>query len=736
VSTALKRFQKHSLRDLPGDGGIERASRPSPAFRPVSWEDMSTVDTPAALPWYQLEAIDSNWQDQPPAQTLDTEWLLTNGLGGFASGSVCGCNTRRYHGLLTTARRPPVQRVNALSGVNETVDVGGVRYELACHEFISPQGPEVFHPAGWRYLRNFAKELTCRWTYELGPVLLTRELELAWQRPLGCLRYQLRPGPTALTQSIHPQIRLALQPLVALRDFHHLPRRGQEPDFQVTSTDTSFCVQREGQPALYLEFDGGQAVVEPDWWMGFRKRRESERHQDDVEDLFTPGHFEFSAEQTTEPITLSLYFGTEPIDTDAFDGGRARRRHLEKLIVHVEASVDQKPPADTSLDQALRGLVAASDDFVVEREVRGQKLSSILAGYPWFADWGRDTMISLPGLLLVTGRLQEARNTLLAYARHLRNGLVPNRFDDYGGEPHYNTADASLWFIHAALEYRRLGGDSEAWHDALMPACNQIIEAHRQGTDGPIGMDSDGLISAGNIDTQLTWMDAARDGVVFTPRYGKAVELNALWHRALAGCAQAQWDDDAAAAGHHQKLASRVKRSFGKLFWNDQLGFLVDHVNEHGSDRSLRINQVFAVSLPDSPLPKVKQTRVMKVLRDHLLTPMGMRTLSPEDGAYHPHYAGTMFQRDEAYHQGTVWAWPMGAYVEGWLRAHRFSRAARSHARAALAPLIEELGRHSLGQLHEVFDGDPPHAPGGCIAQAWSVAEVLRAVILVESAAS
>jgi len=387
-----------------------------------------------------------------------------------------------------------------------------------------------------------------------------------------------------------------------------------------------------------------------------------------------------------------------------------------------------------------RALAIASDDFVVDRTVKGRSLSTILAGYPWFADWGRDTFIALPGLLIETGRFEEARGTLQVFAESIKDGLVPNRFDDYDDNAaHYNTVDASLWFVHAALRYVEVSGDRDSWNGWLSAACLNIMDSYIKGTGFDIRMAGDGLITAGNRSTQLTWMDAATGGVVFTPRHGKAVEINALWYAALTGLSTALKTDNKRIADHYDKLAARVKRSFAKTFWNEQLGCLADCVwtDEQGVDHrddSIRPNQIFAVSLPDSPIPQTLQKQVLAAVKEKLLTPKGLRTLPQNHSAYHGRYTGNQFIRDEAYHQGTVWAWLIGPYVEGVLRAGRFSDAAKREAMDALKPLLDEMMNEGLGQLHEIYEAESPHRAVGAVAQAWSVSEVLRVWRMIETA--
>ena len=690
---------------------------------------MATRSTEADEVVYRVKIHRSEEIGGPTPLALNTEWLLTDGLGGFAMGSVSGCATRRYHGLLTVAARPPVERFNLLNSMAETLRFDGHECRLDCHEFLSPDQHSIFHPHGFQFLHRFEKTPSCvRWHYRAGPFDIVRELRVLWRRPAVVLSYTI--APAGGSQWEWP-VTLELAPLIAMRDFHQHRRPDWGDPFQTHASNDAdaarLTVTADIPLQLHLHAEGCLFSQRRDWWHNFRRRRETERGQDDLEGLFAPGCFTRTFERIDQPVTLRLYASTEPIDRNKIDADDGRGTHLRSLISHVAA----RSPG-TQASRHIAGLVAASDDFITTRYVAGREFRTVLAGYPWFADWGRDTMISLPGLLLCTGRIDEAAQTLIAFARHIRGGLVPNRFDDYGGEPHYNTVDASLWFIHACLEYRQVCGEPRVWREVLAPSCRHIISAYEQGTDGPIAMDGDGLIDAGNDHTQLTWMDAKRDDVVFTPRHGKCVEINALWCRALAGCATALREEDAQSAARYAQMAQKAVDSFRRTFWRPDLGYLLDHVNPAGEDRSLRPNQVLAVSLPVDLLTADQKRSVMQIVREKLLTPLGLRTLPRDDPKYHPRHTGSMFQRDEAYHQGTVWPWLIGPYIEGWLRAHEFSDEAKSHGREVLEPLLHQLDRQSLGQIHEIYDGDEPHQPSGCIAQAWSVAEVLRAALLID----
>jgi predicted glycogen debranching enzyme len=358
----------------------------------------------------------------------------------------------------------------------------------------------------------------------------------------------------------------------------------------------------------------------------------------------------------------------------------------------------------------------AANDFIVARRCPdGTPGETVIAGYPWFADWGRDTMISLPGLFFTTGRFEEAAKVMGVFACYVSDGMIPNRFDDYSNEPHYNTVDASLWFIHAAFEYKRLSGDATTFNEKLLPACKQIIQGYSRGTRFNIRMETDGLITQGDPTTQLTWMDAKMGDTAFTPREGKPVEINALWYHALVLMGESA-------------LAEKVKASFMKAFWISPFRGLADVVSNDGHrDNSIRPNQIFAASLPNSPLTEDQQRAVVEVVRRELLTPMGLRTLAIGDPKFCGRYCGDQRARDGAYHNGTVWPWPIGAFLDAYLRVNHRSPASIEQAKKWLQPLIDHLSTTGcIGSISEIFEALAPHRPVGCCAQAWSVAEVLR----------
>lgn len=661
----------------------------------------------------------------------DTEWLLTSATGGFAMGTALGLPTRRYHALLVAALEPPVRRHVALHSLVErvTIDPGGARAEsadLACFAFKAGDGT-ITHPRGDQRLLRFEKDAECRWTYRLpfgGE--LTKTLRLHRDRAAASIDYTVR-APRAL-------VRLEVRPLAALRDAHSLLGAWAGHEFHPEPERAGVRIHR-GHLRLCLDASAGAFDLDPHWWHGFEYAHERDRGYDHAEDLYSPGAFILQT-RPDQPCTLTItaWLGDDRPDDGATTGARTIASVPD---AGARASASDVPRGTSpGVRAALARLAAAADDFVVRRGPVGSAGRSIIAGYPWFSDWGRDTMISVPGLLLTTGRYAEARSVLATFAAHRRHGLIPNLFNDRTGEAEYNTVDASLWFVRAACEYLRASGDRAGFDADLAPACLEVIDAYAMGTDHGIGMDPlDGLIAAGDETSQLTWMDAKRDGIVFTPRHGKAVEVNALWHHGLVTLASAIARADPKRAESMRALAARARVSFQAMFWNEAAQCCYDVLLPVGGgkwrpDARVRPNQVFAVSLGESPLRPDQQRGVVRRMRESLLTPVGLRTLDPLDPGYKARYRGTMLERDAAYHNGTVWPWLLGPYAEAVMRVGGFSAESRAEARAVLMSLAGEMEGLSLGQLPEVYDAEPPHAPGGCPAQAWSVAETLRVLAL------
>lgn len=660
-----------------------------------------------------LFSIDTNGQLEPH---IGQEWLLTNGLGSFASSTVVGCNTRRYHGLLCAATLPPVGRIMALNRIGEILCLDGDTDRLL--ELSINQFRQRIHPRGDRYLRRFELNDVARWEFDVEGVRVVKELQLTWMRNVAVVRYTIDPGGRR-------QMQFSLLPFVSLRDFH-TERHAAGSNFQVRYDGLQAAVT-EGKNAVHVCADAGSLRPASDWWYGHVYPIETERGLDDTEDLFNPGRFVLESDGE---VSITLWASMEPNSKPDWEGELKRRREAVAAASAWEGEPPGGPRAGAprlggslalpheSESPTIRKLARAANDFVVYRKAPdGSDGTTIIAGYPWFADWGRDTMISLPGLLLVPGRFRQARQVLSLFAKYVSEGMIPNVFDDYTNEPHYNTVDASLWFIHAAFEYRRTSGDEAAFTSVLLPACRAILDGYRNGTRFHIKMDeADGLITQGDATTQLTWMDAKYEKTVFTPRQGKAVEINALWYHALVLLGE-------------NELAKKAADSFRRTFWISPFRGLCDVVDGTRRDASIRPNQIFAVSLPNSPLNDDQQRAVVEVVRRELLTPMGLRTLSPADPNYHGRYRGPQKQRDEAYHNGTVWPWLIGPFLDAYLKVNRRSSESLEQARSWLRPLIDQMNEYCIGQIHEICEGDPPHRPVGCFAQAWSVAEVIRLAV-------
>lgn len=645
--------------------------------------------------------------------TLQKEWLITNGRGGYASGTAVGIPTRKYHGLLVAAARPPLQRWLLLSATLEKIGVSGRQYDLSSFQF-----GRTIHPRGYEYQTDFEYSIDpagswVRFTYEQDGAVLRKEITMPKNRDEVLIRYHLQgPSDEPLSLEIHP--------FTPMRDFHSVTRAF--PECYSTSEIREFVAvdaYADG-PRLWLSterLDRGPDVSfirHPEWWYGLIYQEDVARGVESTEDWFLPGHFRTEGQGSIEVIFRAVAgFGEN---------------------MHEVPPPAQSPTfaAKKKLNDPEQRLRQSADAFVVLRSRDADHgLTTILGGYHWFGDWGRDTLISLPGLLLETGRFAEARQVLEVYASAEKDGLVPNRFSDYGDGRDYNSVDASLWFIHAADAYCQASGDQAAWDEMLGPVCERIIKAYQQGTRFNIHADDDGLISCGDASTQLTWMDAKCNETVFTPRHGKPVEINALWYHDLCIMIRRTPPADAERRDEYISLRDRVRTAFCATFWNESVGCLYDVVRNDWRDLAIRPNQILAVSLPDSPLDHAKQEAVLQVVTRELLTPYGLRSLSPQHPLFHGEYCGTPFERDSVYHQGTVWAWLMGPYVEAWLRVHDFADPARAQMRELLLPLLKHLDEGGLGHVSEIFDGNPPHRPRGCIAQAWSTAELLRAWHLV-----
>jgi len=661
--------------------------------------------------------------DAEACQNLDTalqrEWLETNNLGGFASASITGANTRRYHGLLTAALRPPTERVVLLSKLEETLVLDGQRHELSTNLYE----PAVVHPEGFRLQVNFRLDPFPVFTYQVGDARVEKTVFMPHGENATVVRYSVH-APGAAEAS------LEIRPLVAFRDYHSLQRESPDNFLKAELRDNlvSLFKQDDGTH-LFLAHDAGQSSVEGHWYRRFEYPEEHARGFDFHEDLFNPCLLVWRIEDGT---TCNIIASTEErvaANAATYETGERERRRTVAAgsgeIVNGETAGDGVTESASEDDDYVQTLVAAADQFLVRR---GDDLGSVIAGYHWFTDWGRDTMISLTGLAFARQQADTAREILLAFAAHMREGVIPNRFPDGDDAPEYNNVDGTLWFVNAVGELARRTGDIEFIRERLYARLKEFIEWHERGTVYSIRVDQDGLLSAGQDDVQLTWMDAKLGDYVVTPRAGKAVEIQALWYNALRTIEEiaARVEDDWM-RNHCRALAELARASFHGLFWNEADNCLYDYINPAGeADAAIRPNQIFALSLPHPIMTGARSLSVVETVRRELLTPYGLRSLSPRHPDYRPRYEGDSYARDTAYHQGTVWAWLIGPFITAYLRAHGRTPASLKQAQGFLRAFRKHLTEAGVGQVSEIFDGDAPHTPRGCIAQAWSVAELLR----------
>jgi predicted glycogen debranching enzyme len=634
------------------------------------------------------------------------EWLCTNGIGGFASGTVATLLTRRYHGLLVAALNPPLGRTVLVTKLDETVEYDTVRRPL----FANRWGSGNVDPHGYMEIESFRLDGTTPvWTYACADALLEKRVWMEQGANTTYVRYRLLRGQAPMT--------LELKALANYRDYHGATHaNGWQMGVERVPKGVKVTAFDGARPYVLLA-DGAEAEPAHGWHHGFSLTAEAARGLDAFDDNLHVATFRATL---TRGGSLTIVLSAE--NTPSLDGAAAwqrRERHEADLLQRWASSqANAKEAPDW-----IRHCVLAADQFIAARPTPGEpEGATVIAGYHWFGDWGRDTMISLPGLALSTGRPEIARRILTTFAKFVDQGMLPNRFPDQGEAPEYNTVDATLWYVDAIRAYVT-ATDDDVTLRALFPVLEDIIRWHRQGTRYGIKEDpADSLLRAGESGVQLTWMDAKVGDWVVTPRIGKPIEINALWYNAVRsmswfarriGRPTAPWD----------ALGDRIKRGFDR-FWHPRKQYCYDVLDGPTAfDDALRPNQIFAVSLPESPLSPERQRRVVDVCARHLLTSYGLRSLAPGEAKYCPRYCGDVGSRDGAYHQGTVWAWLLGPFA----RAHVKVYGDRTAALAMLAPLADHLVDYGVGSIAEVFDADPPFSPGGCIAQAWSVSETLRA---------
>ncbi|MGQ4647653.1 amylo-alpha-1,6-glucosidase [Lyngbya aestuarii] len=641
------------------------------------------------------------------SQATAREWLVSNGIGGYASGTLTGQLTRCYHGLLVAALNPPLGRTLLLAKLEETVLYDGRFYPLSTNHWASG----VIGPHGYRYIESFELEGKIPvWRFACADALLEKRI---WMHPgsnTTYVHYYLSRATQPLT--------LTSKALVNYRDHHGNTQAGGWR-MSVDEMERGCCVTAFPEAAsLYLFTNQGKVSCTHNWYYGFGLAVEGYRGLIDYEDHLHAATFE----ATLKPGE-SLTFVASTERHPGLNGEvvlELRRVYEQDLLKLWQA---KQPVARKKTADWVNQLVLAADQFIVNRPLSGEPDGkTIIAGYHWFGDWGRDTMISLPGLAISTGRWDVAREILRTFSKYVSQGMLPNRFPDFGKIPEYNTVDATLWYFEAIRAYYEATGDNSLLEE-LFPVLADIIDWHCRGTRYNIHLDTDdGLLYAGTDGVQLTWMDAKVDDWVVTPRIGKPIEVNALWHNALRAMAVFA-DKINQPSQEYQTKAEQTAAGF-RRFWNEAVGYCYDVLDgPEGEDASLRPNQIFAVSLPESPLEAVEQRLVVEAIAQSLLTSHGLRSLAPDHPQYRGIYGGNQLRRDGAYHQGTVWGWLIGPFVLAHLRVYHDPVQALSF----LKPMINHLEAHGVGSLSEIFDGDAPMNPRGCIAQAWTVAQVLQA---------
>jgi len=630
------------------------------------------------------------------------EWLETNGIGGFASSTLPGINSRRYHALLVAATKPPVGRLVLLSKLEETVVIDGDAFDLSSNQY-----QDVVHPTGYRYLKQFRLDPFPIFTFEVHGARIEKAVFMVQGENTTVVQYEIKSAGKS------GAIRLELRPLLAFRDYHSLTGENDTLDsrFNAQPGVASFSPY-PGLPTLHLSHDAATVEKTAHWYRRFRYDAERERGLDYQEDLFNPCVLRFELGTLKRATVIASTERRDVNTASLYRRNEISRRRQTSLGSPIE-------------DDFVKALSAASENYIVSRG--DQK--TVIAGYPWFSDWGRDTMIALPGLTLPGRRFELARSILQTFARHVDRGMLPNCFPDVGETPQYNTVDATLWFFEALRSYLSYTGDLE-FVRGLYGVLKDIINWHVRGTRFGIKVDANCLLHSGETGVQLTWMDAKVGDWVVTPRYGNAVEIQALWYNALCIMEDfAQRLGDESGRKRYGGMATLTRWSFNRLLWNEKSGYLFDVVNGGPPDASIRPNQIFAVSLPYTMLRPERAKLVVDIVQQHLLTPYGLRTLAPSDPQYRGRYTGDPHSRDGAYHQGTVWPWLMGPFITAFIKVNGGNQAARQQAETWLSSLKDHVADAGLGHISEIFDGDYPHRPVGCIAQAWSVAEILRAIV-------
>jgi predicted glycogen debranching enzyme len=669
----------------------------------------------------------------------DREWLETDGQGGYAASTLSNCHTRRYHGLLTANLRTPEGRYILLSKLEDSLQADGEEQFFSSHRY-----PGALFPPGPPALREFLLDLCPRFTFRAGGTIVKKSILMPHRKGILLVRYDLDRCPKGGV--------LRLKPFLAFRGYHKLSCENPFLCGRAEGIENGFRIEPyEGMPPLFVRTSrASRFTPSAVWYNRFEYTEERERGFDWEEDLFLPGIIEIPVERKCTIILSVSYGEMMPHCVPA-----RTPHHLPNPVAMWKTEVVRRGREQAADKRETGGFTGEDREFFLTLLRAGRAFlittpserPAVIAGYPWFGSWGRDTLISLPGLCFSTGRIEEGIAILTEIGRHERDGLLPNFFSADGKPEAYNTVDSSLWYFRAVQELLRVTDDKDLIRDRFWPVMKRIIRSFMDGTRFGIGADARGLLHAGDGLTALTWMDATVGEIPVTPRHGAPVEINALWYNALCFTRDLAVEFDEPAFLNNDIIT--LLRSSFKVFWGHDAtsspqntpgdaasspqGCLGDVFRDGVLDTAVRPNQIFAVSLPFSPLDPAEQSAVVRTVREQLLTPCGLRTLSPADPAYRGRYRGNPAERDGAYHQGTVWPWLLGAFGEAALRVADDPEQEKENLRQYLRTFLRQhLSEAGIGSVSEVFDGDAPHRPGGCIAQAWSVAELIRLYTLLE----
>jgi predicted glycogen debranching enzyme len=659
------------------------------------------------------------------AEAVEKEWIITNGLGGYSSSTVLGINTRKYHGLLVTGFHPPRYRRICIEKLDEEILAGNNIYPLGANEFQNG----IF-PQGHLFLTEFSVSPFPRFVYVVQDVEVQKTILMPYEKNAVITVYSI------LNKSGF-DVKTRVFPLINWRHIHSVTDRWKNPwELVQTQEDKEVCVRFSvPQSVLMMKTTSGQYNVAGRWNEKVFYREEAMRGESCFDDYYQLGYFEVGVESNKNE-NFAIIAVADKNETDAVKALAEMPATLYDIEALQEREMKRREDLlakfyekhkSISINDWLNWIVLATDTFITKKIDDLQKF--VIAGYHWFETWGRDAFISLPGLMLVTGRFEDARKVLLTFKKHCKQGLIPNFIPDQLGQPAYNTVDATLWFMNAVLQYLKYTNDFKFVQERLWEALKTIIEDHVKGTAFEIHVDNDCLLSHGS---QLTWMDATVDGQPMTPRAGKAVEVQALWYNTLKTMELlANRFKEKSEAEKYLQTAEKARENFVRKFWNPQKNCLFDVVTENSKDESLRPNQIITVALDFTMLDNVKSEKIVDLVYHELLTGYGLRSLAKSDSRYIGIYAGDRRSRDKAYHNGTVWPWLLGPFTTAFLKTKGHTEFRREYAlKNFLLPLFaEQILEAGLGTISEIFDGDPPHMPRGCISQAWSIAEPLRAYV-------